>query len=87
MFGRPGGFRRGAASEELALQVFATLRTAVQRCLDDDALVGDPDVIADAIFALGHGHASADVAGHPRAGTAERLDAALRALLRGFAST
>ena len=85
MFGRPGGFRRSEASEQLAARTFASLRDAVSRCLAAGALNGDADEIADAIFALVHGHASADAAGHPRASSEARLDAALRALLRGYA--
>lgn len=85
MFGRPGGFRRSEASEELARLAFDALREAVVRSVEAGVLRGDVDEIADAVFALAHGHASADVAGHPRAGSEERLDGALRALLRGYA--
>ncbi len=89
MFSRPFASFDPAPEEEAAgAAVRERIVAAVRRALDAGRLHGDPIDVAHACVALVHGLAAAESArrlGSTPAAVERRWDAAVRALLRGFA--
>ncbi|MEM1413249.1 MAG: TetR/AcrR family transcriptional regulator [Myxococcota bacterium] len=85
MFERSTGFEPSSVSRERATGSLEALRAKVSDAVSRGALDGDPESIARAVFAQVHGTVALTLAGIEGGDGEAGHDAALRALLRGFA--
>jgi AcrR family transcriptional regulator len=76
------------ADLEQSLATLVVLIDAVQRCVDEGALVGDATSLALQLWAMNHGVTSLGIAGMlgPPAAVEQHLADASRALIRGFSA-